>query len=157
MARWIHAAVRQVEPVIVLEQLGSSLFDTALQMVVKDRCANASSPGRSREDSQQRAMTDFYMNYNLIIQFSTILPALLLARLGDRGWRRAPVVVPLAGYLLSRLGLLLVLTCGLPLQLMFGAAVLFGLCGGYSAYWPAVMTLAALASTAAGRSTVSAS
>ncbi|XP_037547887.1 thymic stromal cotransporter homolog [Nematolebias whitei] len=153
MAHWCQAAFRHIEPIIVLEQLGSSLFDTALQMVVKDRCANATYPGRSREDSQQKAMTDFYMIYNLIIQFTTIVPALLLAKFGDRGWRRAPVVVPLIGYLLSRLALLLVLTCGLPLQVMYGAAVLFGLSGGFSAYWPGVMTLASLASTAAGRST----
>ncbi|XP_017265996.1 thymic stromal cotransporter homolog [Kryptolebias marmoratus] len=155
MANWWQAAFavsRQIGPIIVLEQLGSTLFDTALQMVVKDHCANATEPGQSREDSQQKAMTDFYMTYNLIVQLTPIVPALLLARFSDRGWRRAPIVVPLVGYLLSRLALLLVVLLELPLRVMFGAAVVFGLSGGYSAYWPGVMTLAALASTAAGRS-----
>ncbi|KAI3361974.1 hypothetical protein L3Q82_012323, partial [Scortum barcoo] len=150
------AALRHIWPVVVMEQLGSTLFDTALQMVVKDRCANATYPDReiSREESQQRAMTDFYMVYNLIVQLTPILPALLLARLGDRGWRRAPIVVPLSGYLLSRLALLLVILCRLPLEVMFGAAVLFGLSGGFGAYWPGVMTLASLGSRTAERSKV---
>ncbi|KAM9338408.1 solute carrier family 46 member 2 [Symphorus nematophorus] len=152
----VLTVLRQIEPVLVLEQLGSTLFDTALQMVVKDRSANATypDPHLSRESSQQKAMSDFYMNYNLIIRLAPIIPALLLARLGDRGWRRAPIIVPLSGYLLSRLALLLVVIFRLPLELMYGAAVLFGLSGGFCAYWSGVMTLASLASTEADRSKV---
>ncbi|AWP15043.1 putative thymic stromal cotransporter -like [Scophthalmus maximus] len=148
------ALLRRVEPIIVLEQLGSSLFDTALQLVVKDRCANATSPDLPAEESRQKAMTDFFMTYNLIIRLVPILPALLLARLSDRGWRKAPIVAPLCGYLLSRLALLLVVVGRLPLQVMFGAAVLFELTGGFCAYWPGVMTLASLGSTATDRSKV---
>uniref|UniRef100_A0A8C9X734 Solute carrier family 46 member 2 n=1 Tax=Sander lucioperca TaxID=283035 RepID=A0A8C9X734_SANLU len=150
--------LRQIEPVVVLEQLGSTLFETALLMVVKDRSVNATYPDAhlSREDSQQKAITDFYMAYNLIIRLLPILPALLLARLGDRGWRRAPIVVPMSGYLLSRLALLLVVVFRLPLEVMFGAAVVFGLSGGFCAYWPGVMTLASLGSTATDRSKVGA-
>uniref|UniRef100_A0A3B5L8H1 Solute carrier family 46 member 2 n=1 Tax=Xiphophorus couchianus TaxID=32473 RepID=A0A3B5L8H1_9TELE len=144
----------RTKPIIVLEQLGSTLFDTALQMVVRDRTANITDPGHSSEESQQTAITNFYMTYNLIIQFTPIIPALVLASLSDRGWRRAPIVVPLSGYLLSRLALLLVVIFGLPLKLMFAAAVVFGLSGGFSAYWPGIMTLASLGSTAADRSKV---
>lgn len=149
LCRGASAALRHVEPVIVLEQLGNTLFETALQMVVKDRSANASS-----EADQQKAMTDFYLTYNLIIRFVPIGPSLLLAWLSDRGWRRAPVVVPLSGYLLSRLLLLLVVVGGFPLGVMFAAAALFGLTGGYSAFWPGVMTLVSLRSSAAERSKV---
>ncbi|XP_034752669.1 thymic stromal cotransporter homolog [Etheostoma cragini] len=146
--------LRQIGPVVVLEQLGSTLFDTALQMVVKDRSVNATYPDAhlSREESQQKAMTDFYMVYNLIIRLVPILPSLLLARLGDRGWRKAPIVVPLSGYVLSRLALLLVVVFRLPLKVMFGAAVVFGLSGGFCSYWAGVMTLASLGSTATDRS-----
>lgn len=157
---WLHAAfalLRQVGPIIVLEELGSTLFDTALQMVVRDRCANATEPGHSTEDAQQKAITDFYMTYNLIIQLTPILPALLLAKLSDRGWRKAPIVTPLTGYLLSRLILLLVVVLRLPLLVMYGAGVLFGLSGGYTAYWPGVMTLVSLGTAATDRSKVSVS
>ncbi|KAK2818967.1 hypothetical protein Q5P01_024528 [Channa striata] len=146
--------LRHIEPVVVLEQLGSTLFDTALQLVVKDRCANATYPGLSGDDSQQKAMTDFFMVYNLIIRLVPILPAIVLARLSDRGRRKAPIVAPLVGYLLSRIALLLVLTLRLPLQVMFGAAVLFGLSGGFCSYWSGVMTLASLGSTVTERSVV---
>lgn len=145
----VLTVLRQVEPVIVLEELGSSLFDTALQMVVLERSANVTN---STSDSQQIAMTNFYMIYNLIIKLTPILPALILARLGDRGWRRLPLIVPLVGYLVSRIALLLVVICNLPIQVMYGSGVLFGLSGGYAAYWPGVMTLASLASTKTERS-----
>uniref|UniRef100_A0A3Q0T3B8 Solute carrier family 46 member 2 n=1 Tax=Amphilophus citrinellus TaxID=61819 RepID=A0A3Q0T3B8_AMPCI len=152
---WFHAAfglLRQIEPIIVLEELGSTLFDTALQMVVKDRYANVTEPGHSAEDAQQKAITDFYMTNNLIIQLTPIIPALILAKLSDRGWRKAPIVTPLTGYLLSRLILLLVVVLQLPLQVMYGAGVLFGLSGGYTSYWPGVMTVVSLDTTATDRS-----
>ncbi|XP_049593216.1 solute carrier family 46 member 2 [Syngnathus scovelli] len=148
---WCQSAfgvVHRVEPLVVLQQLGTSLFDTALLMVVKDRCANAT------EDDQQRAMSDFYMVYNLIVQLMPIVPALLLAKVGDRGWRRAPVVVPLCGYLVSTVALLQVVLLQLPIQVMFAAAVLLGTSGGFCAYWPGVMTLVSLGSEAESRSKV---
>ncbi|KAM8872761.1 solute carrier family 46 member 2 [Synchiropus picturatus] len=145
--------LRRIWPVIVLHQLSFTLFQTALQMVVKDRCDNSSDPDRaSREDRQQRAMADFFMIYNLIIQLVPVLPGLLLARASDRGWRRAPIVLPLCGYLVQTLGLLLVVAARLPLQVMFGAAALVGATGEFSALWPGVMTLASLNSSAKDRS-----
>lgn len=152
LLRAAFGLLRQLEPLVMLEQLGSSLFDTALLLVVKDRCSNVTDPGKSREESQQRALTDFYMIYNLIIRFVPILPALLLGRLSDRGWRKAPVVVSLCGYLLSRVGLLLVVLFRLPLEVMFGAAALFGLSGGFGAFWAGVMTLVSLRSSNKDRS-----
>lgn len=150
------AVLRQVELTVVLEQLGSTFFDTALLMVVKDRCANATYPDSqlSREASQQKAMSDFYMIYNLIIMLTPILPALLLAWLGDRGWRRTPIVVSLSGYMVARIGLLLVVIFRLPLKVMFGMAVLFELGGGYCAFWSSVMTLTSIGTRAEERSKV---
>lgn len=148
--------LHQVEPTIVLQQLSNTFFDTALLMAVKSRYANASYPGLSREDSQQKAMSDFYMIYNLIIKLTPILPALLLARLGDRGWRRAPIVVSLSGYMVARVSLLLVVLFHLPLQVMFGLVVVFELGGGYCAFWPGVMTLMSISTTVEERSQVGA-
>ncbi|KAK7895385.1 hypothetical protein WMY93_020710 [Mugilogobius chulae] len=129
--RCLRACLRAVWPVIVLEELGSSLFDTALQMVVQD----APLTPRTRADTAPSH------------------PARAAAR-APRGPRleAGPVIVPLVGYLVSRVMLLLVVSCDLPLQLMYGAGALFGLSGGYAAYWPGVMTLATLASTAENRS-----
>lgn len=152
----LFAVFQRIEPTVVLEELASSLFDTALLLVVKDRSANATEPHTSKQQSQQNAITNFYLVFNLIIQLAPILPSMLLARLGDRGWRKVPIVVPLCGYLLSRTMLLLVVLLRLPLWVMYVAAVVYGLSGGYCAYWSGVMTLASLASTTANRSKVSA-
>ncbi|XP_037341107.2 solute carrier family 46 member 2 isoform X2 [Pungitius pungitius] len=152
-----HAAVavlRRIEPTIVLQQLGSALSNTALQMAVRDGCLNATYPDVSPEDGRQKAMTDFFMTYNLILRLVPIVPALLLARCGDRGRRKVPIVVPLCGHLLLSVILLVVVVYRLPLEVMFGGAVVYGLLGGFGAYWPGVMTLAAISSSAADRSKV---
>ncbi|XP_076019781.1 solute carrier family 46 member 2 [Genypterus blacodes] len=148
---------RRFEILIFIQQLGSALFDTALQMVVKDRCANATdagTPNLSTEDSRQKAMSNFYMTYNLILKLAPILPALLLARIGDRGWRRVPIIVPLTGYLLSRLTLLMLVVFHWPLEAMFAGAAFYGVFGGFCSYWAGVMTLASLMSTPEDRSKV---
>ncbi|XP_068609375.1 solute carrier family 46 member 2-like [Brachionichthys hirsutus] len=152
----VFTALRRIEPSMVLELLGRHFFDTALLMVVKDRSANATYPDAdlSREESQQKAMSDFYMIYKLIFLLTGILPSLLLAKIGDRGWRRVPIVVSLGGSLMSTVILLLVVLFRLPLEVMFGAAALFGLSGGFAAFWSGVMTLASLGSTPADRSKV---
>ncbi|XP_029920932.1 thymic stromal cotransporter homolog [Myripristis murdjan] len=150
------ALLRRPEPVVVVHQLAGALFDTALLMVVKDRCANATTAGgsvsSSGDDEQQKAMSDFYMKYNIIMKLVPIVPALLLARLGDRGWRKAPVLSPLLGYLLSRLALLLVVVLRAPLELMFAGAALYGLTGGFCSFWAGIQTLVSLGSAASRRS-----
>lgn len=148
--------LHRVEPTVVLQQLSSTFFDTALLMVVKDRSANASYPDLSQQDSQQKAMSDFYMIYLLVVRLVPILPALLLARLGDRGWRKAPIVVSLSGYLVARVGLLLLLLFHLPLEVMFGLVAVFELGGGYCSFWAGVMTLTSISTTAEERSKVGA-
>lgn len=150
----VLALLHRAEPTVVLQQLSNTFFDTALLMAVKEQYANASYPGLSREDSQQKAMSDFYMIYNLIVKLIPIVPALLLARLGDRGWRRAPILVSLSGYMVARVGLLLVVLFHMPLQVMFGLVVVFELGGGYCAFWPGVMTLMSISTTAEERSQV---
>ncbi|XP_068190830.1 solute carrier family 46 member 2-like [Antennarius striatus] len=150
----VSSVLRGIEPLLLLEQLGSTFFYASLQMVVKDRSVNASYPNASlsSEESQQKFISDFYMIYYLILQVAPILPAVLLAKIGDRRWRKAPVVVPLFGYLQCSLVLLLVVLLRLPLEVMFGAGTLFGLSGGFCTFWSGVMTMTSLGSTAADRS-----
>lgn len=150
----VGAALSGVEPAVVLHQVAGTFFDTALLMEVKERCANASYAGRSTEESRQKAISDFYMTFNLIIRLTPIVPAIILARLGDRGWRRTTVAAPLGGYLIFRVSLLLLLIFRLPLPVMFGAAVLYELFGGHCTFWCGVMTVTALRSTAKERAKV---
>ncbi|KAL0963199.1 hypothetical protein UPYG_G00351050 [Umbra pygmaea] len=143
----------RIEPVVLCAQIASAFFDTSLQMVVKNRCANATDPRSSTptEDSRQKAMSNFYMTYNMLSKFVPIIPAIVLAKVGDRGYRKIPIMIPLVGYLLSRVGLLLVIMMELPIETMFGGVVLHGLCGGFCSYWAGVMALVSLSSTEDGR------
>ncbi|XP_078144452.1 solute carrier family 46 member 2-like [Centroberyx gerrardi] len=135
---------------------------TALQIIVKDRCTNASNAtnstnssainSTSMEDSLQNAMSSFYMIYRPLIQLVPILPGLFLAWLGDRGWRKAPIVAPLVGFMLSRLLLLLMLLLDWPLEILWPEAILLGLSGGFGVYWGGTMALVSLGSTEQDRS-----
>lgn len=153
----VFTALRQVEFTVLLEHLGSTFYDTALLMVVKDRSVNATYPDShlSRENSQQKAISDFYMTYYLIAKVAPVIPTLLLAKLSDRGWRRTPISLSLGGYMFTRVALLLVVIFRLPLVVMFAAGVLHELCGGYCTLWSSVMTLKSLSTTEQERSKVS--
>ncbi|KAJ3606010.1 hypothetical protein NHX12_028053 [Muraenolepis orangiensis] len=150
-AQTLCAVRRGVEPLVALQQLGSALFDTALQMVVKDRCSGGGELN-STMDSRQKAMSDFYMTYNLLAKLTPIVPAIILAKMGDRGWRKVPIFTPLVGYMASRLILLLVIVLGLPIQAMWLGVTLQGLSGGFCSIWAAVMTIVSLRSAEHQRS-----
>ncbi|KAM4610638.1 solute carrier family 46 member 2-like [Polymixia lowei] len=155
MAVYLGSVFRSVEPVVVCVQLANTLYATALQMVVKERCSratNSSNVNSTTEDDWQKAMSNFYMTYKLISQLTPILTGLLLARLGDLGWRKFPIVVPLAGYMLSRPLLLSVLLLGWPLEIVWAEVGTLGLCGGFSSFWAGTMALVSLNSTERDRS-----
>uniref|UniRef100_H3B4U3 Solute carrier family 46 member 2 n=1 Tax=Latimeria chalumnae TaxID=7897 RepID=H3B4U3_LATCH len=145
-----------IEPLVACAQLGSSFYDTGLLIVVRDyynaTLAPAPGNGSGHEDALQRAISNFNMVYSLVLGLSPLLPAFLLARLGDSRHRKIPLCVPLAGYIACRALLLLVILLQWPVEVMFGAAALYGLTGGFSAYWAGVMAWAALASSSKGRS-----
>nr|XP_023996089.1 LOW QUALITY PROTEIN: thymic stromal cotransporter homolog [Salvelinus alpinus] len=145
---------KRIEPVVLCAQIASAFFDTGLQMVVKERCANMTDAlyPTPTEDSRQKAMSNFYMIYNMLAKFVPILPAILLAKVGDLGYRKIPIVIPLVGYLVSRVVLLLVIVMELPIQAMFGGVVFHGLSGGFCSYWAGVMALVSLTSTEEDRS-----
>ncbi|XP_051539291.1 thymic stromal cotransporter homolog [Myxocyprinus asiaticus] len=136
-----------IAPLVFCAQVASSFFDTALQMVVKERCANATDP-----DSEQKAITNFNMIFNMVFKFTPIVPAILLAKVGDKGYRKVPIVVPLIGYLVSRALLLLDIVLEWPLQVLYAVPVIHGLCGGFASYWAGVMALVSLCASEDTRS-----
>ncbi|XP_004711088.1 thymic stromal cotransporter homolog isoform X2 [Echinops telfairi] len=149
-----------VEPVVASTQVAASLYDTGLLLVVKAHFgaggwANHSaspSPRGPAEDAQQRAISNFYIVYNLVMGLTPLLSAYGLGWLSDRYHRKVAICVPLLGFLLSRLGLLLKLLLDWPLEVMFAAAAVNGLTGGFSAFWSGVMALGSLGSSAGHRS-----
>ncbi|XP_028826883.1 thymic stromal cotransporter homolog [Denticeps clupeoides] len=145
MAVW-RLLGRHVEPVVACAQVGSAFYDTGLQMMMKERFAFP------EQERQQKAMSDFYMTYNMLGKFVPIVPAIVLSKLGDRGYRKVPIVAPLVGYLVSRLLLLLVILLEWPIQAMYAATVVHGACGGFSSYWAGVMALVSVSTSEEERS-----
>ncbi|XP_043571648.1 thymic stromal cotransporter homolog [Chiloscyllium plagiosum] len=140
-----------VEILVGLHQIAGAFYDTALLMLVQERSGPNSTTTGSR-DQQQAAISQFYMVYNLLLSLSPLLFTFFLAKLGDQKSRKITIWVPLVGYLVSRSLLLFVILFDLPLQVMFATALLNGLSGGFTAFWPGVMALASDTSSPEKRS-----
>ncbi|XP_076998252.1 solute carrier family 46 member 2 [Tamandua tetradactyla] len=149
-----------IEPVVASAHVASSLYDAGLLLVVKasyppggsSNHSATPSPRDAAEDQQQRAISNFYVVYNLVVGLTPLLPAYGLGWLSDRYHRKIPIAVSLLGTLLSCLVLLLKVLLGWPTEVLFGAAAVHGLCGGFSAFWSGVMALGSLGSSEGGRS-----
>ncbi|XP_004677480.1 PREDICTED: thymic stromal cotransporter homolog [Condylura cristata] len=151
-----------IEPVVASTQLAVSLYDAGLLLVVKESFGNSpgvfsnhsasSSPRASPEDQQQKAISNFYILYNLLAGLTPLLSAYGLGWLSDRYHRKISICVSLLGFLLSRLGLLLKVLLDWPVEVLYGAAAIGGLCGGFSAFWSGVMALGSLGSSEGHRS-----
>ncbi|KAL6472865.1 hypothetical protein MHYP_G00190530 [Metynnis hypsauchen] len=146
----LRAVRKHVEPVVFCAQMACSFFDTGLQMVVKQRSENVTSPSDPHEE--QNAIANFYMVFTMLTDFIPILPAIILARIADKGYRKVPIIVPLVGYSLSRALLLLVIWLEWRIEVMYVAPVIYGLCGGFSSYWAGVMALVSVSTSEEERS-----
>ncbi|KAG2460453.1 TSCOT protein, partial [Polypterus senegalus] len=91
-----------IEPAVFSAEIASTLYDTGLLMVVKGRYnawynssfINTSING---DDLQQKAISNFYMIYDIIFGLSPTFTAFYLARLGDKGYRKLPSSGGLSG------------------------------------------------------------
>ncbi|XP_066468717.1 solute carrier family 46 member 2 [Tiliqua scincoides] len=147
-----------IEPVVAAAQLASAFYDTGLLLVVKNyynqtnSSSSSSSSVQSSQDVQQKAISNFYIIYNLVQGLTPLVSAYGLAKLGDVKNRKISICIPLLGYLLSRALLLLLILLSWPIEVMYGAAVLHGLSGGFTTYWASVMALGSQSSSAIRRS-----
>ncbi|NWH64282.1 TSCOT protein, partial [Geococcyx californianus] len=143
-----------IEPVVAGSQVASAFCDTALLLVVKNyyNQTNATAPSKALEDAQQKAVSNFYIIYNLILGLSPLVSAYALSKLGDRIHRKIPICFPLLGYLGSRTLLLLLILLGWPIEVTYGAAAFNGLTGGFTTLWAGIMALGSLGSSESSRS-----
>lgn len=149
-----------IEPVVASTQVAGSLYDAGLLLVLKESfAARAASnhsasptPRDALEDQQQKAISNFYIIYNLVTGLTPLLPALGLGWLSDRYHRKISLCVALLGLLLCRLGLLFKVLWDWPVEVLYWAVGLNGLCGGLSAYWSGVVALGSLGSSEGRRS-----
>ncbi|XP_075064581.1 solute carrier family 46 member 2-like [Mixophyes fleayi] len=146
-----------IEPVVAGTQVASSFYDTALLMVVRNHynktINNISYPtNSSNEEMLQKAISNFYIIYNVIMGLTPFLSAYILAKIGEKTSIKITICVPLLGYLISRMFLLFVIIWEWPVEVIFGSAALNGLTGWFTTYWAGVMTWASLCSSERRRS-----
>ncbi|XP_039589238.1 thymic stromal cotransporter homolog isoform X2 [Passer montanus] len=143
-----------IEPVVAGSQVASAFYDTALLLVVKNyyNQTNSTAPSHVLEDAQQKAVSNFYIIYNLVLGLSPLVSAYGLSKLGDRTHRKIPICFPLLGYLGSKTLLLLLILLGWPVEVMYGAAAFNGLTGGFTTFWAGIMALGSLGSSERKRS-----
>ncbi|NXG21437.1 TSCOT protein, partial [Grallaria varia] len=143
-----------IEPVVASSQVASAFYDTALLLVVKNyyNQTNGTAPFHALEDAQQKAVSNFYIIYNLVLGLSPLVSAYSLSKLGDRIHWKIPICFSLLGYLGSKTLLLLLILLGWPIEVMYGAAALNGLTGGFTTLWAGVMALGSLGSSESKRS-----
>ncbi|NWV07401.1 TSCOT protein, partial [Ptilonorhynchus violaceus] len=150
----ITAVRTWIEPVVAGSQVASAFYDTALLLVVKNyyNQTNSTAPSHALEDAQQKAVSNFYIIYNLVLGLSPLVSAYGLSKLGDRMHRKIPICFPLLGYLGSKTLLLLLILLGWPVEVMYGAAAFNGLTGGFTTLWAGIMALGSLGSSESRRS-----
>ncbi|XP_036032982.1 thymic stromal cotransporter homolog [Onychomys torridus] len=151
-----------IEPVVASTQVAGSLYDAGLLLVVKESFASEAGGssnhsasqllGRHQENQQQKAISNFYIIYNLVVGLAPLLSAYGLGWLSDRYHRKISICTSMLGFLLCRIGLLLKVMLDWPVEVMYGAVALSGLCGGFSAYWSGVMALGSLGCSEGRRS-----
>ncbi|NXY60039.1 TSCOT protein, partial [Callaeas wilsoni] len=143
-----------IEPVVAGSQVASAFYDTALLLVVKNyyNQTNSTAPSHVLEDAQQKAVSNFYIIYNLVLGLSPLVSAYGLSKLGDRMHRKIPICFPLLGYLGSKTLLLLLILLDWPVEVMYGAATFNGLMGGFTTLWAGIMALGSLGSSESKRS-----
>uniref|UniRef100_A0A3Q2Z0L5 Solute carrier family 46 member 2 n=1 Tax=Hippocampus comes TaxID=109280 RepID=A0A3Q2Z0L5_HIPCM len=139
-------------------QLGNAFFLTVLPMVMKERYVNATSQSDTNlsrlEDSWQVSVSSFFMTYRVLSQLVPILPGFFVAWLGDMGWRKSLIMLPLLGLMLSRLVVLFMLILDWPVKILWVEVIITALCGGSTVFWSGIMTLLSLGSTSQDRSKV---
>uniref|UniRef100_A0A8C4TJB2 Si:ch211-262i1.4 n=1 Tax=Erpetoichthys calabaricus TaxID=27687 RepID=A0A8C4TJB2_ERPCA len=141
--------VTLVEPVVILNSIGCSFYDTALTMVVYGY-SNRTAGGHSSE--AQVLSARFFLVYDTLTCLTSLLSTAFLGRLADSRGQKLLLVVPQVGSILGKMFLLLLLLLRLPLYTLHVGAVVHGLCGGSSAYWSGIDSLTALKSALKTRS-----
>ncbi|XP_077470975.1 solute carrier family 46 member 2-like [Stigmatopora argus] len=124
-------------------------------MVMKERFVNMSNQSVSNvscTEDWQTSMSSFFMIYKVASQLVPILPGLCLGWLGDMGWRKSLIALPLLGQTLSRSVVVLMLVLDWPLKVLWVEMIITGLSGGSAVFWSGIMTLLSLSSTSQDRS-----
>ncbi|KAJ8374774.1 hypothetical protein SKAU_G00053540 [Synaphobranchus kaupii] len=132
-----------VEPVVIINTVGSCFYDTALDLSVYKRALELA---EGQSDQAQALASHFLLLHNCLVSLLSFISTTFLGWLADRCGPRVLLVLPQIGSVASKSLLLAFVLLRLPLAVLYAGAAVHGLLGGSAAYWGGVFSQAALSS-----------
>ncbi|XP_021335666.1 solute carrier family 46 member 2 [Danio rerio] len=132
-----------VEPVVVINKLGTSFFEMALTQTVYNRSMKAT----AGDSNQAQAMSSrFLLIQSVLSSVMAMLSIIPLSRMADHHGPKVFLVSSQMGSVLGMFTLVIFMYCEVPLEFLYLGSLLHGLSGGGPMFWAGVAALASLSS-----------
>ncbi|XP_051967400.1 thymic stromal cotransporter homolog [Xyrauchen texanus] len=132
-----------VEPVVVINKLGTSFFEMALTQIVYNHSLETTA---GDTDHAQALSSRFLLIQSVISSVAAMLSILPLSRIADRHGPKVFLVVSQMGSVMGMFMLVIFMYIKVPLEFLYLGSLLHGLSGGGPMFWAGVAALAALSS-----------
>uniref|UniRef100_A0A673J224 Thymic stromal cotransporter homolog n=1 Tax=Sinocyclocheilus rhinocerous TaxID=307959 RepID=A0A673J224_9TELE len=137
------AILTLVEPVVVINKLGTSFFDMALTQTVYNQSLKATA---GDSDRAQTLSSHFLLIQSVLSSVAAMLSIIPLSRMADRHGPKVFLVASQMGSVLGMFTLVIFMYCEVPLEFLYLGSLLHGLSGGGPMFWAGVAALASLSS-----------
>uniref|UniRef100_A0A671NFD3 Thymic stromal cotransporter homolog n=1 Tax=Sinocyclocheilus anshuiensis TaxID=1608454 RepID=A0A671NFD3_9TELE len=137
------AILTLVEPVVVINKLGTSFFDMALTQTVYNQSLKATA---GNSDRAQALSSRFILIQSVLSSVAAMLSIIPLSRMADRHGPKVFLVASQMGSVLGMFTLVIFMYCEVPLEFLYLGSLLHGLSGGGPMFWAGVAALASLSS-----------
>uniref|UniRef100_A0A673IZ03 Thymic stromal cotransporter homolog n=1 Tax=Sinocyclocheilus rhinocerous TaxID=307959 RepID=A0A673IZ03_9TELE len=142
-ANQMGAILTLVEPVVVINKLGTSFFDMALTQTVYNQSLKATA---GDSDRAQTLSSHFLLIQSVLSSVAAMLSIIPLSRMADRHGPKVFLVASQMGSVLGMFTLVIFMYCEVPLEFLYLGSLLHGLSGGGPMFWAGVAALASLSS-----------
>ncbi|XP_016150836.1 thymic stromal cotransporter homolog [Sinocyclocheilus grahami] len=132
-----------VEPVVVINKLGTSFFEMALTQTVYNQSLKATA---GDSDRAQALSSRFLLIQSVLSSVAAMLSIIPLSRMADRYGPKVFLVASQMGSVLGMFMLVIFMYCEVPLEFLYLGSLLHGLSGGGPMFWAGVAALASLSS-----------
>ncbi|XP_056591271.1 thymic stromal cotransporter homolog [Triplophysa dalaica] len=132
-----------VEPVVVINKLGTSFFEMALTQTIYNHSLKTTA---GDSDRAQTLSSRFLLIQSVVSSVAALLSIIPLSRIADHHGPKVFVVASQMGSVLGMFMLLIFMYSEVPLEFLYLGSLLHGLSGGGPMFWAGVAALAALSS-----------
>lgn len=132
-----------VEPVVVINKLGTSFFEMALTQTIYNHSLKTTA---GDSDQAQTLSSRFLLIQSVVSSVAALLSIIPLSRIADQHGPKVFVVASQMGSVLGMFMLLIFMYSEVPLEFLYLGSLLHGLSGGGPMFWAGVAALAALSS-----------